>query len=99
MSKQSEPKTSAYTRGQASSRQPLPNRLVKLLSEARWIALAVGFVYLVLILVSYHRADPGFSHENVVPHIANLGGKAGAWLADLLLFIFGFSTWWWCICF
>jgi S-DNA-T family DNA segregation ATPase FtsK/SpoIIIE len=80
-------------------RQPLPNRLVRLLSEARWIALAVAFLYVVLILLSYNRADPGFSHENVVPKIANLGGKAGAWLADLMLFIFGFSAWWFCVCF
>jgi S-DNA-T family DNA segregation ATPase FtsK/SpoIIIE len=99
MSKNSEPKSSSYTRAASSARQPLPNRLVRLLSEARWIALAVAFLYLVLILLSYHRADPGFSHENVVPRIANLGGKAGAWLADLMLFIFGFSAWWWCICF
>jgi S-DNA-T family DNA segregation ATPase FtsK/SpoIIIE len=99
MSKNSESKTSSYTRSAAPARQPLPNRLVRLLSEARWIALTVVFLYLVLILLSYNRADPGFSHENVVPKIANLGGKAGAWLADLLLFIFGFSAWWWCVCF
>jgi DNA segregation ATPase FtsK/SpoIIIE-like protein len=77
----------------------LPNRLVRLLSEARWLATAVALLYFVLILLSYNRADPGFSHENVVPHIANLGGRAGAWLADLLLFIFGFSAWWLCVCF
>ncbi len=34
-----------------------------------------------------------------VPQDAQLGGRAGAWLADLLLFIFGFSAWWWCVCF
>ncbi|MFL6675709.1 MAG: DNA translocase FtsK [Massilia sp.] len=98
MSKNSETKT--YTRSgerAASARQPLPNRLVRLLSEARWIAFAVLFLYFVLILLSYNRADPGFSHENVVPKIANLGGRAGAWLADLMLFIFGFSAWWWCV--
>jgi S-DNA-T family DNA segregation ATPase FtsK/SpoIIIE len=99
MSKNSEPKSSSYTRAPASARQPLPNRLVRLLSEARWIALAVAFLYVVLILLSYNRADPGFSHENVVPKIANLGGRAGAWMADLMLFIFGFSAWWWCVCF
>jgi S-DNA-T family DNA segregation ATPase FtsK/SpoIIIE len=97
MSKNSEPKS--YTRNPTPPRQPLPNRLVRLLSEARWIAFAVLFLYFVLILLSYNRADPGFSHENVVPKIANLGGKAGAWLADLMLFIFGFSAWWWCVCF
>jgi DNA segregation ATPase FtsK/SpoIIIE-like protein len=77
----------------------MPNRLVRLLSEARWLATAVALLYFVLILLSYNKADPGWSHENAVPHVVNLGGRAGAWLADLLLFIFGFSAWWLCGCF
>jgi S-DNA-T family DNA segregation ATPase FtsK/SpoIIIE len=99
MTKNSQPPTSSYTRNPAAARPPLPNRLVRLLSEARWIALAVAFLYFVLILISYSKGDPGWSHANVVPKVANLGGRAGAWLADLLLFIFGFSAWWWCVCF
>jgi DNA segregation ATPase FtsK/SpoIIIE, S-DNA-T family len=83
----------------ADLRPPLPNRLVRLLSEARWIALAVAFLYFVLILLSYNKADPGWSHASVVPKVTNLGGRAGAWLADLMLFIFGFSAWWWCVMF
>jgi DNA segregation ATPase FtsK/SpoIIIE-like protein len=99
MSKNSPSTSTTYTHKPRPPRQPLPNRLVRLLSEARWLATAVALLYFVLILLSYNRADPGFSHENVVPHIANLGGRAGAWLADLLLFIFGFSAWWLCVCF
>ncbi|OON63539.1 cell division protein FtsK [Massilia sp. KIM] len=99
MSKNSSASTSGYTRTQASARQPLPGRLSRLLSEARWIAGAVAFLYFVLILLSYNKADPGWSHANVVPKIANLGGRAGAWLSDLLLFIFGFSAWWWGVIF
>ena len=91
--------TSTYTRKPAPPRQPLPNRLVRLLSEARWLATAVALLYFVLILLSYNKADPGWSHATPVPHVANLGGRAGAWLADLLLFIFGFSAWWLCVCF
>ena len=73
----------------------MPRRLARLLLEARWIAMAVAFLYFVMILLSYNKADPGWSHANTVSTISNLGGKAGAWLADLLLFIFGFSAWWW----
>jgi len=97
MTKTSQATTSSYTRN-ATLRQPLPNRLVRLLSEARWIALAVVFVYFVMILLSYNKSDPGWSHDIVVSKVSNLGGRAGAWLADLMLFIFGFSAWWWCIC-
>jgi S-DNA-T family DNA segregation ATPase FtsK/SpoIIIE len=77
----------------------MPRRLARLLLEARWIAMAVAFLYFVLILLSYNKADPGWSHANTVASISNLGGKAGAWLADLMLFIFGFSSWWWGVLF
>ena len=98
MTKTSQSTNSSYTRKE-TIRQPLPNRLVRLLSEARWIALAVLFLYFVIILLTYNKGDPGWSHDVVVAKAANLGGRAGAWLADLMLFIFGFSAWWWCVCF
>jgi S-DNA-T family DNA segregation ATPase FtsK/SpoIIIE len=99
MTKKPSPSNPSSNTRNADLRQPLPNRLVRLLSEARWIALAVLFMYFVMILVTYHRGDPGWSHDAIVPKVANLGGRAGAFLADLLLYIFGFSAWWWCICF
>jgi S-DNA-T family DNA segregation ATPase FtsK/SpoIIIE len=98
MTKNSQPQASTYTRKEVI-RQPLPNRLVRLLSEARWIAFAVVFMYFVMILLTYNKGDPGWSHEVEVAQVTNMGGRAGAYLADLMLFIFGFSAWWWCICF
>ncbi|MYN42432.1 DNA translocase FtsK [Duganella sp. FT109W] len=89
--------SSGYTRT-PTERQPLPNRLVRLLSEARWLALAVLGLYFVLILATYNKTDPGWSHETLVPKVANVGGRAGAWLSDLLLYIFGISAWWWAFC-
>ncbi|MES2348384.1 MAG: DNA translocase FtsK 4TM domain-containing protein [Pseudomonadota bacterium] len=89
--------SSAYTRT-PTERQPLPNRLVRLLSEARWLALAVLGLYFVLILATYSKVDPGWSHETVVTKVVNMGGRAGAWLSDLLLYIFGISAWWWAFC-
>jgi len=90
--------TQAYTRNpQPADAQPLPNRLVRLLSEARWIAFAVATVYLILILVSYSKADPGWSHSIAVAKMHNWGGRIGAYLADLLLYLFGASAWWWCV--
>lgn len=87
----------AYTRNPAAEPQPLPNRVVRLLSEARWFLLAALTLYLVLILISFSRTDPGFSFSTGVPAIHNWGGRAGAYLSDLLLFVFGFSAWWWCV--
>jgi S-DNA-T family DNA segregation ATPase FtsK/SpoIIIE len=99
MPKTNQTASNTFTRNPAAPRQPLPNRLVRLLNEARWIAFCFAFLYFVMILLSYHKADPGWSHESLVPRVQNMGGKAGAWLSDLLLYIFGFSAWWWCICF
>ncbi|KIF82406.1 DNA translocase FtsK [Noviherbaspirillum autotrophicum] len=88
----------AYTRNtDPTPENPLPNRLVRLLSEARWFALTAATVYLILIFLTYSKADPGWSHANVVPRLHNWGGHIGAWLADLMLFIFGFSAWWCCV--
>ncbi|GGC58332.1 DNA translocase FtsK [Undibacterium terreum] len=88
----------AYTRKRTTApAQPLPSRVVVLLTEARWIVVAALSVYLILILVSYAKLDPGWSHASVVPQIHNIGGRVGAWIADLLLFIFGLSAWWLCI--
>ncbi|MBC7416197.1 MAG: DNA translocase FtsK 4TM domain-containing protein [Herminiimonas sp.] len=86
--------TQAYTRATAEP-QPLPNRLVLLLSEARWLVLAAVGLYLVLILASYTRSDPGFSFSTAVPRVHNWGGRTGAYVSDLLLFVFGLSAWWW----
>ena len=102
MSKNSQASTSGYTRTAQTTRgarRPLPGRLSRLLSEARWIAMAVAFLYFVLILLSYNKLDSGWSHAGARPGISNLGGRAGAWLSDLLLFIFGFSAWWWGVIF
>src|SRR5450830_1024543 len=87
----------AYTRSNKAPPPPLPNKMVVLLMEARWILFAALSICLILVLISYSKADPGWSQSSVVPKIHNVGGKFGAWLADVLLYVFGFSTWWWCI--
>lgn len=58
--------------------------------------LAVGAaLYLAIILMSYSPADPGWSHTGVREQALNAGGPVGAWLADLLLYLFGLSAYWW----
>ncbi|HZW23650.1 DNA translocase FtsK [Noviherbaspirillum sp.] len=90
--------TQAYTRNtNPPDAHPLPNRLVRLLSEARWFVLTIVTVYLILVFLTYAKSDPGWSQANVVPQIENWGGRIGAWIADLTLFIFGFSAWWFCV--
>jgi S-DNA-T family DNA segregation ATPase FtsK/SpoIIIE len=76
----------------AEASKAVANPLVK---EAWWLGLFVLGMYLALILFSYHRHDPAWSHSaSDSAKIYNLGGSLGAWLADILLYLLGFSAWW-----
>ncbi len=69
-----------------------------LVKEAWWLLFTVIGLYLVLILASYYHDDPSWTHsasENAIVH--NAGGSVGAWLSDMMLYMFGFSAWWWAV--
>jgi S-DNA-T family DNA segregation ATPase FtsK/SpoIIIE len=72
----------------------LSPRFARLVRESWWLLVVVAFVWLALILATYTKTDPGWSFSGVGAPIANKGGVAGAWLADLLLYLFGVSAWW-----
>src|SRR5512147_86436 len=80
---------------QKTTAAPLPAKLANLLREARWLALAALAGYLLLILLTFHKGDPGWSHSATAAQAHNAGGRAGAWIADLLLYLFGLSAYWW----
>jgi S-DNA-T family DNA segregation ATPase FtsK/SpoIIIE len=84
------PKVKPTTAPQA----PLPGKVAALLRESRWFVLIAAALYVSLILVSFDKADPGWSHAAPTDQIRNAGGHVGAWLADVLLYIFGLSAYW-----
>ena len=70
----------------------------KLIKEAWWLVLVLVGLYIAIILITYHREDSSWSHmaaDNAIIH--NSGGNVGAWLSDMLLYLFGFSAWWWAV--
>jgi S-DNA-T family DNA segregation ATPase FtsK/SpoIIIE len=73
-------------------------RFQKLLSEIRWFIALSACLGLILILVTYHPSDPAWSN-NSGGAVKNLGGRAGAYLSDLFLFVFGISAYWWVVLF
>src|SRR5213076_3360003 len=81
----------------AGSGSSLSPRFARLVRESWWLLVVAGFVWLALILATYAKTDPGWSFSGVGGPIANRGGVAGAWLADLLLYLFGASAWWWVV--
>ena len=83
-----------------SASNPLPPRISRLLREAVSLVLGGVALYLALIFISFDHTDPGWSRSSeVIQQISNAGGSAGAWLADLLLYLFGVSAGWWVIFF
>jgi S-DNA-T family DNA segregation ATPase FtsK/SpoIIIE len=78
-----------------SATTPLPEKIALLVHEARWLLVGLAGIYLGLILWGFDRMDPGWSHAAMADRIANPGGRLGAWLSDLLLYLFGLSAWWW----
>ncbi|WP_205230859.1 DNA translocase FtsK [Azospira oryzae] len=82
-------------RNSDKSPSPLPEKIAVILQESRWLALVVFAGFLSLALWGYDRADPGWSHAAQVDALHNPAGRFGAWLSDLLLYLFGASAWWW----
>ncbi len=77
-----------------AARNPLPPKLAALVRESSWLAFLALALYLLLVLFTFDRADPGWSHSVVTERIANSGGVVGAYISDLLLFVFGLSAYW-----
>jgi len=81
--------------GRPQAKGPLASRLPALLTEVWWLVLVAITLYLSLALFTYHRGDPGWSHSESMALVQNAGGRLGAWVADLLLYLFGISGYLW----
>jgi S-DNA-T family DNA segregation ATPase FtsK/SpoIIIE len=77
-----------------SKRQPrlfaVAEHLGRGVREVVFIVCAVTALYLVLALTTYSPADPGWSQVGTAERLMNRGGIAGAWLADVGLYLFGY---------
>ncbi|MBE0627392.1 MAG: DNA translocase FtsK 4TM domain-containing protein [Burkholderiales bacterium] len=73
---------------------PLPGKIAALLRESKWFALLAMALYLLLVLLTFDKSDPGWFHSTAAAASRNAGGRAGAWLSELLLYLFGVSAYW-----
>jgi S-DNA-T family DNA segregation ATPase FtsK/SpoIIIE len=78
----------------SASPQALPHRMSRLFTEIRWILQVALGLFLVMALLSYSRKDPSWTHAVSVDHIANWAGRVGAYTSDILLLVFGLSSYW-----
>ena len=87
-------RNTANTRRPADAEGALSPRFARLVSESWWLLVVAVLVYLALILATYAKDDPGWSTTGTGDELRNAGGPVGAWLADLLRYLFGLSAWW-----
>tara|TARA_R110002073_G_scaffold16872_5_gene64298 strand:- start:2097 stop:4379 length:2283 start_codon:yes stop_codon:yes gene_type:complete len=62
------------------------------LADGAVIALISLSLYLILALMSFDISDPGWSYTGSNLEVQNLVGASGAWLADVLFFVFGYLS-------
>ncbi len=83
----------------AETKQTLPaGKIWQLVRESRWLLFSACALYFTVALYGYDRADPAWSHSASSAVTNNPGGVLGAYFADLLFYVFGFSAWW-CVVF
>jgi S-DNA-T family DNA segregation ATPase FtsK/SpoIIIE len=82
----------AAAKSQNKEKIPLAGHMIRGLREAALIVFSAIALFLCASLITYDRADPGWSHSDTVSKIANAGGMAGAWFADVSLYLFGYLS-------
>ena len=60
--------------------------------EGLFILVSASAVFLLLSLASFSPGDPGWSQTGRANQVLNHGGVVGAWLADVLLYLFGYMA-------
>ena len=60
------------------------------LREGAFIGISAACLYFLLALITYSPEDPGWSRTGGGGEAVNAGGLAGAWLADVALYLFGY---------
>ncbi|MHA7840466.1 MAG: DNA translocase FtsK [Gammaproteobacteria bacterium] len=70
--------------------KPMLSQVGQRCREGIFILCMALAIFLLIALITYQAGDPGWSHTAITQHISNAGGRVGAWLADLFLYIFGY---------
>ncbi|MCP3689320.1 MAG: cell division protein FtsK, partial [Gammaproteobacteria bacterium] len=68
------------------------NQISRRLREAGMLLSFALAIYILVALFSYNSLDASWSHSGSSDEIQNFGGIAGAWIADLLFYLFGLPS-------
>ncbi|MFW8565265.1 DNA translocase FtsK [Orrella sp. 11846] len=86
-------RSSRGSRNVRNGPSPLQQKILGVFREARWVMFALLALWLTIVLVTWNPADPGWSHATGQTILSNRGGLLGAYVADILLYLFGYSAW------
>jgi DNA segregation ATPase FtsK/SpoIIIE, S-DNA-T family len=79
--------------GAVADKMVSSNSFIKHLLEGGFILILALSAFVFLSLVTYRTSDPGWLDASFTPSdITNAGGKIGAYISDLLYWIFGYAA-------
>ena len=81
-------KAASQTADNSEMRAKLARRAI----EGLFVLTAAMAAYFFIALISYNPADPGWSSVGDVKNVHNAAGHSGAWLADVLYSLIGYSA-------
>lgn len=84
--------SSTTTSKSSRQRQDIAGHLRHGLRESALLVVSVLALFVLMALVSYEATDSAWSHSGSSDTVKNLGGIAGAWLADVLLYFLGYPA-------
>ncbi len=63
-----------------------------IVAQAGIVLLWLAAIFSVAVFVTFSSADPGWNNSNATDTVSNIGGIAGAYVADTGLYLFGYSV-------
>lgn len=78
-----------YRQAQDKKRRPISVHMQHRLREGLFLVNVAASLFLFISLMTYHLNDPCWSNTGMGQHVMNWGGHVGAWLADIVLSLFG----------
>ena len=74
---------------------PLPGKIARLLRESKWLLIILAAVYVALVLLTFDRADPGWSHSAAGrPSCTTPADASARGSPTCCSIVFGLSAYW-----
>lgn len=67
----------------------------QLIDDTKWLFGLIATIYFAISLFSFRMQDPSWSRSiALLGEVGNWGGLLGAYLSDVVYYLFGLSAWW-----